>query len=238
MNVQRDSCCYCCSSSYLFHICTYKANVQFFHTIDLCRCHFVFSRTFFFAITFISYRKLWYRCKNVLPRPTEFWFETACCLLRIKNIKWNEIWIRFGAGIFQCTLHTFGFYHCVFHEMYIGTVVMNHTAKNDRWFKTNWKPEKQLCSVPLTTLHRAFSIYLSGSIRICLTIWCYSNQKKRLRPKHYIRTKIVVLWTGHYNVLWTSFVHVLPLGFHHWHIICNWFVVIEHRKQSQLGGDH
>lgn len=155
MNVQRDSCCYCCSSSYLFHICTYKANVQFFHTIDLCRCHFVFSRTFFFAITFISYRKLWYRCKNVLPRPTEFWFETACCLLRIKNIKWNEIWIRFGAGIFQCTMHTFGFYHCVFHEMHIGTVVMNHTAKNDRWFKTNWKPEKQLCSVPLTTLHRA-----------------------------------------------------------------------------------
>lgn len=107
MNVQRDSCCYCCSSSYLFHICTYKANVQFFHTIDLCRCHFVFSRTFFFAITFISYRKLWYRCKNVLPRPTEFWFETACCLLRIKNLKWNEIWIRFGAGIFQCTHSAF-----------------------------------------------------------------------------------------------------------------------------------
>lgn len=236
MNVQRDSCCYCCSSSYLFHICTYKANVQFFHTIDLCRCHFVFSRTFFFAITFISYRKLWYRCKNVLPRPTEFWFETACCLLRIKNIKWNEIWIRFGAGIFQCTHSAFiivSFTKCI-SEQWSWTT--QQRMIDDLKQIENQKNNCVRCRSQLFTA--LVSIYLSGSIRICLTIWCYSNQKKRLRPKHYIRTKIVVLWTGHYNVLWTSFVHVLPLGFHHWHIICNWFVVIEHRKQSQLGGDH
>lgn len=156
------------------------------------------------------------------------------CLLPLKDqehkMKWNmdTFWCRY------IPVHTFGFYHCVFHEMYIGTVVMNHTAKNDRWFKTNWKPEKQLCSVPLTTLHRAF---------FHLSLWLNSHMFDHLvlfKPE-----KTIAPETLHSNenrrstsplqcCIWTSFVHVLPLGFHHWHIICNWFVVIEHRKQSQI----
>lgn len=135
------------------------------------------------------------------------------CLLPLKDqehkMKWNmdTFWCRY------IPVHTFGFVSftkCI-SEQWSWTT--QQRMIDDLKQIENQKNNCVRCRSQLFTA--LVSIYLSGSIRICLTIWCYSNQKKRLRPKHYIRTKIVVLWTGHYNVLWTSFVHVLPPLTHH-----------------------